>query len=245
MHSIFRVMRQHINHNHMWGNKHFSAEIPPDPQNERPSLILSFGKDTTSAERAPSRDEQLLRLFSQHVTDIDERWCTTVDGLLNELPTNTHHSDWLGISLRLVDIIRMMHNSSSNTTTSDPPTLQSGCEDGTTLTVTGQPHPMEPIAEASEGNPIPFEIGLKLLSGTGLNETLDETTQKAVEDLQRDVAVLSEQLTNRDDTIDRLTRRLQHWRNMAKVRLRELRKEFEFRERMIFGDSPSQFNSTQ
>lgn len=239
------MMHQHINHNHMWGNKHFSAEIPPDPQNDKPSLVLSFGKDTMLTDRALSHDEQLLQLFSQPVNDIDDQWCTSVDGLLNDLPTNTHHSDWLGISLRLVDIIRMMQKSSSNTTTSDPSIPQSESQNGAELTVVGQRHPMEPTAEASDGNPIPFEIGLKLLSGTGLNETLDESTQRAVEELQRDVVVLSEQLTNRDDTIDRLTRRLQHWRNMAKVRLRELRKEFEFRERMIFGSSPSQFNSTQ
>ena len=227
----------------MWCNKHFSTELVRDPQpDENPGLILSFSQASGVPTKREDPEDQILRYLNDPVSQIDENWCVSVDSLLKQLPSNTNHDAWLGISLKLVEIIQMMHGTGNYLVISDPAPLPDVPGTGAALTVTG---PTKTSGARRSENAIPFEIGLKLLKGADVEEELDMSTKRAIEELQRDVDVLSEELTTKDDTIKKLTKRLQHWRSMAKVRLLELRKEFEFRERMIFGTSPSQFNSAQ
>ena len=230
----------------MWCNKHFSTEIVRDPHpDENPGLILSFSQESGAPAKQEDPEDQILRYLNDPVSQIDENWCESMDSLLKKLPSNTNHDDWLGISLKLVEIIQMMHGMGNDLAISDPVPLPDVPATGAALTVMGPAKTVNVSGVGRPENAIPFEIGLKLLKGADVEEELDMSTKKAVEELQRDVEVLSEELTTKDDTIKKLTKQLQHWRSMAKVRLLELRKEFEFRERMIFGTSPSQFNSAQ
>jgi hypothetical protein len=196
------------------------------PRDDQAAPVLAFvGSNQINAEEA------LREKLDQDAAKIDPIWCEGVSDLLQNQPELLNRYDWIAIGLRLVEVIQVL--------SSRPNPRHTQCDIYTQLIAditTGSAH--------SQSGEIPFDVGLQLLHGSyDPDGTTEVATAQAVRAVEAQAIEIGQRLGDGNEQIKLMERRIAHWKSLATIRLAELRKEFEFRERIIYG-SPSKRKET-
>jgi hypothetical protein len=186
-----------------------------------PEEILSFShsSDTQPEDLLPeiiNDDEVIYNAF----------WCDTVRALIRKQPTSLTRYDWMDICVRLVDVIEGVANkrppACASTETMARPISHFQRTSQTIFDQTEEQAAAPPAV-------IPFEIGLQLLRGG--EPDMGEQTREAVRALQAQALPVD----NRDGEILMLRQRLSHWKALAQSRLEQMRRDMDFRRRIVLG----------
>lgn len=168
-----------------------------------------ISEGSISISESPSTDDEIRLQALLTSDDIDIQWCSQVDNLLRKQTQINSAHDWLDISLKLLEIIQR-------------------------FTEKDMSIPRAGLRQCQRAKHIDVELGLQLL-GDGPVEPRNAEERMLLRELEQEAEIMKMQMTRKNNKIEALQRHLNHWKFIAKLRLIELKREFDMQERFIFG----------
>jgi hypothetical protein len=209
--------------------------ISDDSDSECDSLgVLSFTRSAHDEDE--DDDHQLQKLLNTDFTLISDTWFQCVTNFLQDYPPDSARLK--EISLTLLGIIKSAYQQKDAAPNSPSKDAKKRQREKRAM----EKHVIYSVSpgdacKVKPHDPIPFEIGMQLLQGAYQgNDGIGEGTRKAVQEIEHEAGERAAVSTGKDEEIRQLRKKIDDWRMLAKTRLFELKKEFEARERVIFGN---------
>jgi hypothetical protein len=160
---------------------------------------------------------------------IDENWCDTVRDLIQKQPTTLTRHDWMDICLGLVNVVETMAKRQPSIIVTTERVVTPEREFRNECQIIFDERPGQVRAEPAT---IPFEVGLQLLKGAEME--VGEHMHMDLEELKREAMEAGAAMIEREEQIKLMQQRITHWKTLARMRLEEMRRDMEFRNRLAF-----------